>query len=116
MAPLGVLARLELTSVRRSGTRRPIIVEMGQPEACESGEWKCSVKLTAIDDRTRAICGEDALQAICLALRFIACGLDDLLDDGGKLLDSEGGEFPLDAYFGKAMLRPRQSNTEDPSP
>ena len=107
MDQLDRLARIELMSVSRNGSRRSIIVEMGKPEACETGEWKCPVNLSGIDDRTRAIRGEDALQAICLTLRHIAYRLDDLLDDGGRLLHSDGGDFPLDAYFGGAMLRTR---------
>ena len=56
------------------------------------------------------------MQAICLTLRYIAFQLEELQTNGGKLLNSDGEDFPLDAYFGGAMLRPRQSNTEAPSP
>lgn len=112
---LDVLARLDLIFENQSGSRRLIVVELGQPESCENGAWKCRVTLAGIDHRTRSTYGVDALQAICLTLRYIAFQLKELLINGGKLLHGDGDEFPLDAYFG-AILRNRQSNTEPPHP
>ena len=113
---LDVLARLDLIFESRNGSRRWIIVEMGLPTIGEKGWWECRVNLIGIDNRTRRTYGVYAMQAIWLTLRFIANSLEDLQEHGGRFLDRDGEDFSLDACFGNAMLRTRQSKTEDPSP
>ena len=56
------------------------------------------------------------MQAISLTLRYVAFHLEELMLYGGRLLDSEGDDFPFSAYFPTVIQRSQPSDSEDPSP
>jgi hypothetical protein len=93
--------------IRRDGERRPIQAQIGTPYHDERGSWACPVLLTSIDGKVREIHGEDSMQALLLAIRFIHSMLRSLLQKGSRLVDPLGvtespsnPNFPLEAYFG----------------
>jgi len=43
--------------------------------------------------------GEDSLQSLSLAIEMVHRRLASLVQAGDQLLDSEGNEFPFEAYF-----------------
>jgi hypothetical protein len=98
---MDTIASLDLVEVSSSGKREPMRVEIGRPRYDERGSWACPIFVPAIDTKVREIHGEDSMQALCLALRFVHSMLQIVVKRGGRLLDpQEGTDFPLDAYFG----------------
>jgi hypothetical protein len=49
--------------------------------------------------RINDIYGEDSLQSLSLAVEMVHRRLASLVEAGEQLMDSEGGEFSLKAYF-----------------
>jgi hypothetical protein len=78
-------------------------VAIGVPFLSERSEaWACTLTLSPLLSKPVDICGEDSLQALCLALRMARSMLDDFSEKGGRLL-ADGEPFPIDAYFGAAL-------------
>ena len=98
------IATLHLIQVDPNGDRTPIRVEIGKPRYDERGSWACPVLITSINEKVREIHGEDSMQAICLAVRFVGSMLGSVLGRGCRLLctgeGADDGDFPLNAYFG----------------
>jgi hypothetical protein len=94
-SPIGALS---LVMVNPTGRRVAIRVEVGRPKQ-ERGAWRCPVLVAGIDDTVRYTCGEDSLQALCLALRRVGFHLQSAVDAGNQLMDDEEHSFPLEAYF-----------------
>ena len=93
------IAKSELVHVRSSGERASIIVEIGQPYQTADGFWSTPVAMHGLDGRLCDICGEDSLQSLSLAVEMVNRRLASLIKAGGSLLDTEGSEIPLEAYF-----------------
>ena len=96
------IAKAELVHVRTSGERVSIVAEVGQPYQTPDGFWGTPVALHGLDGRLCDICGEDSLQSLSLAVEMVRRRLASVVEAGGQLLDSEGSEFPLEAYFASA--------------
>lgn len=94
------IAELDLLAVLPDGDARPLRLWVGAPRQEPTGEWSCPAGLDGLHDDLGAMRGEDALQALCLALGLCAALLRDHLDKGGRLRDMDGDDFPLEAYFG----------------
>jgi hypothetical protein len=103
LIPKFPIAQLKLVKVVADGRRIPVEVTVGQPfHELDRDMWCCQVQLAGIDDRVRNICGDDSLQALCLALRCIRSQLETVIQLGGRVIDAEEGtDIPLEAYFGK---------------
>jgi hypothetical protein len=95
-----MIAQLDLVGRMPDGEQRPVRIWLGVPQQEASGEWSCPAGLDGLYDDLAVMRGEDALQAICLALGLCASLLRAHLADGGQLHHSGGEEFPLEAYFG----------------
>ena len=102
------VATLELMEIRPDGERRPVQAQIGAPYYDSRGSWACPVLLTSIDGKVKEIHGEDSMQALLLAVRFIHSMLRSLLEKGSRLVDPLGvtespsdPDFPLEAYFGR---------------
>jgi hypothetical protein len=93
------IAKTEVVHVRASGERSTIVAEIGQPYQTPDGFWRTPVALHGLDGRLCDICGEDSLQSLSLAVEMVHRRLASLVEAGEHLLDSEGSEFPLEAYF-----------------
>lgn len=100
------IAKTEVIHVRASGERVSIVAEIGHPYQTPDGFWRTPVALHGLDGRLSDICGEDSLQALALAVEMVRRQLASVIEAGEKLLDSEGSEFPLEAYF-STHERPR---------
>jgi hypothetical protein len=101
------IATLELMEIRSDGEHRQIRAQIGTPHYDERGSWACPVLLTSVDGTVKEIHGEDSMQALLLAVRFIHSMLRSLLEKGSRLVDPLGAtespsdpDFPLEAYFG----------------
>ena len=81
------------------GVRRDIVVELGKPYLYGPNEWACPISLDGLHEKLRDIHGGDALQSLCLALRYVFGMLDHFQQQGGKLEFSLGESVPLESYF-----------------
>lgn len=93
------IAKTEVTLVRASGERVSISAEIGQPYQTPDGFWRTPVALHGLDGRLCDICGGDSLQSLSLAVEMVHRRLASVVEAGEQLLDSEGNEFPMEAYF-----------------
>ena len=93
------IAMAELVRVCANGDRVPIVVEIGQPYQTSEGSWRTPVALHGLDGRSPDIYGDDSLQSLCLAVRLVRQRLSSIIEDGDRLLDPAGDEFPFAAYF-----------------
>ena len=94
------LAAAEFVAVLPDGARRRVRIAVGAPRPGAGGEWRCPLAMDGLSPPSAAIAGEDALQALGLAWRYLGSTLRHLVATGGRLEFSSGGEVPLDAYFG----------------
>jgi hypothetical protein len=95
------IAGLDLLAVAPDGGRRPVALRVGAPERGAGGAWRCALRLDGLHAGLPAMEGDDAVQALCLALGLAAALLRDFVGAGGRLLDAGGrDEWPLEAYFG----------------
>ena len=97
------IAKTELVRVHATGESIPIVVEIGTPYRAPDGPWRTPVALHGLDGRLCDICGEDSLQSLSLAVEMVHRRLASIVQDGDRLFDSEGSEFPFDAYFGSTI-------------
>ena len=96
------IATLQLIQITSDGARKPLEVQIGKPRSGERGSWVCPVIFSQISDQPREMHGENAMQALCLGLRFVRSMLQSVLDRGGRLVHvDEGADFQLEMYFGQ---------------
>lgn len=101
------IAAVQIDGLQKDGTTISISFFVGKPYRNEESaveEWRCAVSLQPLYSRLAHATGGDSMQALCLA---ISLGLDLLgkfVEDGGKLLHTDGTEFSLQPYaFGYAL-------------
>ena len=92
------IAQVRFTGVRRDGTHRSVRVRIGVPRRSGRTAWACPVEVSGVLKRT-LVCGEDPLQALCLALDFIGNTLYSERRQGLSLRFATGHSVPLYAYF-----------------
>lgn len=99
------VAQLELLFVR-GGARARGTITIRQPIVVSDAEARCEIEVNApgVLRMRHAISGGDTLQALLLAIRFLGTTLGDRQQKGLRLSNVEGGEFPLEAYFGPLLL------------
>jgi len=94
------ISQLDLIATQASGESGPIRIWIGIPVQEPTGEWSCAAGLEDLYPDLSAMRGEDALQAICLAIGLVATLLREHVAVGGRLTYPGGEDFPLEAYFG----------------
>ena len=100
---------LKLIGIAEDGTESSIEIKIDAPMQNSSSEWSCCIVLNGMHCPIKSrVSGNDAFQALCLAVDFIRFMLDDFLQKGGKLLEADTREeWPLEAYSMKvpALLK-----------
>ena len=101
----------ELSLRARSAERGDfsVHVRIGPPVPSDRAPWACPMAIDGLLGKVSDAYGEDSMQALCLALWFVAQQLHDFVQKGGRLWnpgDDPSNEFPLEAYF--AAFRPPQ--------
>src|SRR5450432_726756 len=101
------IASVDISAVAKDGERFNISLQIGAPYQRPDfpDEWSCSVSLKPLHPRLSDQTGSDAFQALCLAIRLAMGLLTQFKSDGGKLLCSDGDDFPLEAYFGSSLSK-----------
>lgn len=96
-----VVSEIELV-FERDGQRAQGFIRIGQPFVVDDLEARCEVEASApgVLRLHQTFSGNDTLQALLLAVRFLATMLAHHRGKGLRLLDLDGEEWPFDAYFG----------------
>ncbi len=82
-----------------NGRIRKVVVRIGRPVRAKSREWVCSVQISRLQKKIR-VGGEDALQAVCLAIQLVGELLYKYRRAGIRLkYVPSNEEVPLPAYF-----------------
>lgn len=97
------IAKLAVVYVHPDGRRVPGCIWIGRPEQVEDVEARCPVGLDGLDAAAHRIAGGDTLQALLLAIRFLANRLEAFEAEGGRVEDPTGDAVELEAYFGKLL-------------
>jgi hypothetical protein len=100
------IAQVPFTGVRRNGAHRDVHVRVGAPRRSGRTAWACPVEVSGILRRT-LVHGEDALQALCLALDLVGNTLYVHQRRGLRLTFPTGQSVPLFAYFRLREMRRR---------
>lgn len=97
-----IIAEAAFIGEHPSRERFPIHVRVEAPTLHSSGEWSCLLAIGGLHDNLLPMRGEDALQALSLALGLAGSLLRDFVSSGGRLLYADGSdaEVPIDSYFG----------------
>ena len=84
------IAEERLMAVRPSGERFEVVAAIGLPYQIGPQEWACPVSLAGLHARLHDVHGGSSLQALCLAASLLRQLLTSFVDDGGRLLGSNG--------------------------
>jgi hypothetical protein len=84
------LASAELICVAADGTQFDVRIAVGRPYEAPSGEWRCPVAMSGMEERLPDMAGEDSLQALCMALSTVRALLEHFVEQGGQLLHRNG--------------------------
>ena len=93
------VASLEVVAVTAEGKQITLSIRIGRPHAVEGGGWDCPVEMSPIYGELADIRGVDSFHSLWLACSLVLKLLESFKASGGKLYDSEGGEFPLEGYL-----------------
>lgn len=97
------IALIEVDAVAPDGRVARCKVAIHTPERQPTGEYGCSV-IIPNHDKPRTIYGEDSLQSLTLAIRFLSQQLRTQYEIGWRFHDSDctemsGDGIPFDVYF-----------------
>lgn len=94
------IAERTITSVAPDGVEGTIIIRIGKPYQCTTGEWACPIALDGLYPNLRDQHGEDSFQALLLAQNLARSLLNDFLEKGGVLLDEpKGNQIAIERLF-----------------
>ena len=65
----------------------------------DAGQWVASVLIKPLQEKPMEVRGVDSFHAVWLACSLILRLLAQLKQDGAKLENADGSEFPLGAYL-----------------
>lgn len=95
-----VIARAEFDFLPAGGSVRRLGIEVHRPYAGDDGEWDCIVVLPGLHTECAQIRGEDAVQALMLALDFVRRLILQHIAIGDRLrYRGTDVDVLLDAYF-----------------
>ena len=100
-----LVAKLEVQAVRPDGERLALSAQIGRPREERDGRWACAIAIAPLESRLEDVRGADSFHAVWLACALVLKLLGNLKDEGWRLENADGSEFPLEDY--KAGLASR---------
>lgn len=100
-----LVAKLEVVGVRPGGERLQLRAAIGRPREERDGRWACSIAIAPLEAKLDDVRGADSFHAVWLACALVLKLLGNLRDEGWRLENADGSEFPLEEYM--AGLAPR---------
>jgi len=105
-------AKLLVTAVLADGKRVELDARIRPPEEGDGGFWVAQVQIKPLQEKPLNVRGVDSFHAVWLACSLVLKLLTRLRDQGARLQNRDGSEFPLDAYlagFDEPSPPPEQS-------
>jgi len=105
-------AKLLVTAVLADGKRVELDARIRPPEEGDGGFWVAQVQIKPLQEKPLNVRGVDSFHAVWLACSLVLKLLTQLRDEGARLQNRDGSEFPLDAYlagFDEPSPPPEQS-------
>ena len=100
-----VIARTRFDYVVPEHPAQDIQIEIYRPYQTTSGEWACPADIRGLYPELAAMRGEDAFQALALALDLVRRLLEDAISQGASLrYPGTSDNVPLEAYFPTGAL------------
>ena len=98
-SPIAELS-LQARSAERGDFKVRVLV--GTPVPSKRAPWVCPMAIDGLMSKGTEAGGGDSMQALCLALWFVAQELYRFVEKGGQLWyagDDPSKSFPIEAYF-----------------
>lgn len=100
-----VIARTRFEYVVPGHPAQEIEIEICRPYQTATGEWACPADIRGLHPELAAMRGEDAFQALTLALDLVRRLLEDAISQGATLRSpGTSDDVPLEAYFPTGAL------------
>ena len=90
MSMLDEVASTEVLCLAADGREFGARIAVGRPYRATTGEWRCPVAMSGLEERLPDMAGEDSLQALCMALSTVRALLEHFVEQGGQLLYRDG--------------------------
>jgi hypothetical protein len=103
------IVTLEVIAVFRNGQEVGLTARIGraQPEAKDA--WVCPVELSPVYNEPMNVKGVDSFHATWLACSLVLKLFAHLKDEGVALKQTDGSEFPLEAYLAGLGAKPQDA-------
>lgn len=97
-----VIAEKRLVYRRSDDEMLDVRLYLRAPYDLRDSSWGCYCHIEGLLDQEQRICGDDALQALCLAIRFLEIHLHDVVARGGQFYfpDDLSEAIPVELCFG----------------
>jgi hypothetical protein len=100
-----VIARTRFEYCVAGRPAQDIEIEIFRPSQAATGEWACHAAIRGLHPELATMRGEDALQALTLALNLVHQLLEGAVSRGARLrFPGTSDDVPLDAYFPAAAV------------
>jgi hypothetical protein len=93
------MVTLEVRAVVEGGKALEIKARVDPPERQADGSWACRVEVAPLNEQPLDVRGVDSFHAMWLACSLILKILTQLKQNGARLLNHDGSDFPLEAYL-----------------
>ena len=93
-----LVAKLEVVGVRPDGERLELRAQIGRPREERDGRWACAIEIAPLKGKIEDVRGADSFHAVWLACALVLKLLGNLRDEGWRLENADGSEFPLEDY------------------
>ena len=92
-------ASLDVAAVLADGTRVALRASIKPPHKADGGHWVASVLIKPLQQKPLEVRGVDSFHAVWLACSLVLRLLAQLKQEGARLENADGSEFPLQAYL-----------------
>jgi hypothetical protein len=72
------------------GEKRCVRVRVGTPYRESALSWRCPSEIRGFERRYADVAGVDSMQALCLAIALVRFRIEDFIDKGGIVFDTDG--------------------------
>jgi hypothetical protein len=100
-----LVAKLEVKALGPGGEVLALTAQIGRPREERDGRWACAIAIAPLKTQLEDVRGTDSFHAVWLACVLVLKLLGNLKDEGWRLENADGSEFPLEDY--KAGLASR---------
>jgi uncharacterized protein DUF6968 len=95
------IAVAEMSCVAADGTKFDARIAVCRPYRATTGEWRCPMAMSGLQEALPDMAGEDSLQALCMALSTARSLLEHFVEQGGQLFyRGNDSRFDIAATFG----------------